>query len=475
MSIALLLVLLYASLRRQPNPVQSNSSPTDAPALPDLPADRVLPLPLISADATAPDSRIGHLFDQDPATLWLLSRGSGPGSCLELHFLPQDMPFLSGIRAVPAAGDSLTGITKMALYVNNELTQVKEGDFDFPIGQKVFALRLCIEETGGDQVQNYAANDELISIRTMPQDQQTALQSLLFFDREGLAYYPLPPRFVAANVTPSSNLNPVSAFHAGRLFDGRPAGAWIEGEAATSVSTIRVRLAEAVQPSALVLWNGYQLSDIHYQNNSRVAALTLHAGNQPPLELECRDQSGAQILDLPSNLRLEDFSLEIDQKYPGSRYPETAISELCFLEGARSVILQTNWPRTVRGELELKTDQSPLYFYLDRSVSNRIEHRAGDYLRQQQLCIRSDGSFYARQEQNQARENTRTQYEISGHWGLREARAEYTRIQLFGKLVRVRFGANSTPIFEETLFEEEIEFLPDRIVGGERLGTFYLR
>lgn len=476
MSFLLLIILLYLSLNNQPGPAPVTEEVYDTSPPSGIPADRLLSLPLLSTHATAPDSRVDYLFDQSPETCWLLTRGSGPGECLEINFLPETMPFLSGIRILPAVADTLVTVRKMALYVNNELAQVKEGVFNFPIGQKVFVLRICIESTDADEEYSYREDNQLIRIHTLPSGVQTGLESILFFDQEGEAYYPLPPKYISANVLPSSNLNPVSAFHAGQLFDGDPGSAWIEGEtAAPGGSFLRIDLAEIIQPSFLALWNGFQLSDRHYRYNSRVAAMTILADDAPDFSFECRDQTGGQLIPLPGNQQLSSFTLRIDRTYRGDRYAEAALSELFFLDGAQPILLKTDWPERTQRQIVESSQQSPLRLYLNHSVTNRIEHSSGAYYRRKNLYIADDSRFYAKIEQNESNRNSVTQYDISGYWELQEATEDHCRLRLFGRSERVDFDANTTPDFQEDLFNEVITLQVDRIDGGEMLGRFYRR
>lgn len=476
LSFLLLLILLIMSLNNQSSvkPVEEKVYDTSPPS--SIPAERLLSIPLLSAGATAPGSQVDYLFDQQAETHWLLARGNGPGECLEINFLPQNMPFLGGIRVIPAIADTLATIKKIALYVNHELTAIKEGDFNFPVGQKVFALRLCIESTTADEEYSYMEDDHLIKIHTLPTGEQTGLQSILFFNKQGQAYFPLPPKYISAKVLPSSNLNPISAFHAGQLFDGNPNSAWIEGDAASpSGSFLNIQLAEAIQPSFLALWNGFQLSDQHYQNNSRAAGITLQMDNAPSFSFECRDQTGGQVIRLPSNLKLRSFSLHIDRTYRGTRYPETALSELFFMDGPQAIVLKTDWPQRIQQEVSAEIQQTPLRLYLNRAITNRIEHSSGDFHHRKKLYIAADGHFYAQIERNELSQKHITKYSISGHWELQDASETNVRLRLFGKVEQTDFATNATPTFKEELFNEVIDIQMDRIDGGETLGIFYLR
>ena len=476
LSFLLLLILLIMSLNNQSSvpPVEEKIYDTSPPS--SIPTERLLSIPLLSIGATAPSSQVNHLFDQRSDTYWLLSRGNGPGECLEINFLPQNMPFLGGIRVIPAIADTLATVNKIALYVNHELTAIKEGDFNFPIDQKVFTLRLCIESTTADEEYSYMEDDHLIKIHTLPTGEQTGLQSILFFNKQGQAYFPLPPKYIPANIQPSSTLNPISAFHVGQLFDGNPGSAWIEGDAAlTAGSFLNIQLAEAIQPSSLAIWNGFQLSDKHYQNNSRAANITLQAKGAPSFSFECRDQTGGQVIRLPSNLKLLSFSLQINNTYRGTHYPETALSELFFMDGPQSIVLKTDWSQRIQQEVSPEIQQTPLRIFLNRPITNRIEHSSGEFYHRKKLYIAADGSFYAQIEKIELNQKHITQYDLSGHWELQEADEETVRLRLFGKIEQTDFAANTTPTFQEDLFNEVVDIQMDRVNGGKMLGRFYLR
>ena len=81
-------------------------------------------------------------------------------------------------------------------------------------------------------------------------------------------------------------------------------------------------------PSVIELVNGYAKSDDIYTKNSRVRLLELSNSQGEQITLTLDDTQDWQTIKLPPMQKSSWLALTIRGVYPGSKYQDTAISEL---------------------------------------------------------------------------------------------------------------------------------------------------
>ncbi|MFO1172728.1 MAG: caspase family protein [Hyphomicrobiaceae bacterium] len=115
------------------------------------------------------------------------------------------------------------------------------------------------------------------------------------------------------------------------LFDGQADTAWVEGEKDAGAGQIlTVTFASERTVTGLTITNGYNKSQRLYERNSRPKTLRLHFSGGDERDVTVADRMGAQSIAIdPPALALL-VSVEILSVYPGSKYKDTAISELTF-------------------------------------------------------------------------------------------------------------------------------------------------
>ena len=246
------------------------------------------------------------------------------------------------------------------------------------------------------------------------------------------------------------------------------------GSSMTHLDTFREM--DSLIPYAEALgFESFQTTEQHFQNNGRAARITLRNNDSPIFSFDARDQVGGQLFALPSNLKLQSFSVHIDHSFRGVRYPEVALSEFFFMDGPQSIVLKTDWSERIQKETADEIQQTPLRLYLNRPIINRIQHSSGTFYYHKKLYISKNGHFYAQVEKNERNKNRTIQHQISGHWELQDYDENRARLRFFGRSEQTDFSSNTTPTFQEDLFNEVIDIQLNRINGGELLGTFYLR
>ncbi len=118
----------------------------------------------------------------------------------------------------------------------------------------------------------------------------------------------------------------------GNLFDGRPDTAWVEGmkDGDGEGQVVSVTYPSERSFRALLIQNGYNKSERLYERNSRPAELRVTFANGEQRTIALEDLMGQQVFTIDPPVRAKFALLEIVSVYPGSKYTDTAISELAF-------------------------------------------------------------------------------------------------------------------------------------------------
>lgn len=246
------------------------------------------------------------------------------------------------------------------------------------------------------------------------------------------------PVIEKAHVDASSMLSPRIAYGPEHLFDSQFDMAWsTDGSKSNGIGeSITVKFDQNVDIAGLVLWNGYQRSQIHYQANGRIRKLKI--GKEI---ITVRDQIGEQKIMLKNALNTDTVTLTIADIFKGDAYKDVLISELRFLDSKGRLIL----PQV---EAEAETLPDAIAFLQDRTYSSFIKNalREGDEIQSDtdsvmqcsstSLRVRSNGTFviYADYLDGQVLSGTYTPGVIEGNWTKTERNNE---IGIFGKRYRI--------------------------------------
>ncbi len=120
-----------------------------------------------------------------------------------------------------------------------------------------------------------------------------------------------------------------NSYRAGNLVDDKRATAWVEGRNDDGIGEwLLVDFGEPTTPRAIELRNGYTKNDDIYRKNGRVRDIEIvtSAGENRPVTLS--DTGAFQQIDLSGLDEMQWLQLRIKSVYPGSKYADTAISEL---------------------------------------------------------------------------------------------------------------------------------------------------
>ena len=119
-----------------------------------------------------------------------------------------------------------------------------------------------------------------------------------------------------------------TSYYSKQLYDWNPRTAWVEGKADYGIG----EYFEVDLPyggSNIGIFNGYQKNYDTWLNNSRVKKLKIYGNGKALCFVELHDQMGVQNFDLPPNSDYGLYRFEIVEVFPGLKWKDVAISEIC--------------------------------------------------------------------------------------------------------------------------------------------------
>lgn len=135
-----------------------------------------------------------------------------------------------------------------------------------------------------------------------------------------------------SNVTATSYLTESEyglVHHPSNLVDGSLANAWVEDVSRQGEGeAITIQLNEIYTLSGFNINAGYQKSADAFAKNSRPATLLITFSDGSSIDITLQDINEQQQVNFPSAIETSSVTLTIQSIYPGSKYEDTAISEI---------------------------------------------------------------------------------------------------------------------------------------------------
>ncbi|MFO7869488.1 MAG: hypothetical protein R6U95_09355 [Bacteroidales bacterium] len=362
---------------------------------------------------------IYNLFDNDTTTYWQTPDGSSVGEGLLFYFSePINLCYIT-IKGTSYPDTNRLEIISCVIYQNGR----KFNKFIYPKNEKH-------ESTGKimnlpqNEPQEKITKNVYIRINTCSQKQQKFLfkfdekeywtnkygkeysnfypeksyiqiSEIRFLDKNKDTIQVLPPLYETCKVTASSVLEPSRSYSPEQLFDCNTGFAWAaEYPDSTENHTITCTFDSAQTITKFAIWNGYQRSQSHFQNNSRVARCTF-ASADTSFSCSVSDKNGKQYITLPEPLYGKQFTITLTDFYKGKRYKDVVISEIRFFNQSIPIIPKTDFITT-----KVKDAHSIKSKYIQK-VMDRYVHTGGidsweeNYSINQQhfIILRSDFTF----------------------------------------------------------------------------------
>lgn len=130
----------------------------------------------------------------------------------------------------------------------------------------------------------------------------------------------------ASSVLSSQGKN---SYRTGNLIDDNRATAWVEGKKGDGIGEwLVIDFGVATTADAIELRNGYTKNDDIYRKNNRVRDIEIVTSVGQRRRFSLSDTGAYQRIDLSGFDEMEWLQLRILSVYPGSKYSDTAISEL---------------------------------------------------------------------------------------------------------------------------------------------------
>ena len=116
------------------------------------------------------------------------------------------------------------------------------------------------------------------------------------------------------------------------MFDGQLDTAWVEGVDGVGVGELlTIAFDEERLVSGISLLNGYHKSNDLFAKNGRITEIDLDTSDGQQLDAQIADNAGEQVLLFDRPVRLKWLSIRIANAVAGTKYTDTAISEMRVL------------------------------------------------------------------------------------------------------------------------------------------------
>lgn len=132
--------------------------------------------------------------------------------------------------------------------------------------------------------------------------------------------------YCATSVLPPQGKN---SYGPSMLFDGKQATAWVENDPESGLGqTITLDFGRERQVVGFDILNGYSKDERTWTNNSRVRGATLTLSDGQSFGIELPDMRDLNRFEFNRAVSTASIAIRVDSVYRGSKYADTAISEL---------------------------------------------------------------------------------------------------------------------------------------------------
>ncbi len=475
---ALSLLLFLSACGNEPGQKTANhsNSPENAVA-PELPPATYLEG--IYATSSAAGKGIENLFDNDPNTLWQTLPGTGPDEGIMLYF--QNALPITSMEIVAAEGSFNKDIPEteppIQIYTNGQVANTGQPNVWMSTTENGLVKSLYIRflSTGKEETETLQKG---INRHSFPKDAFVAIREIKIVNDKGETLRLVPPQRLKGSLTASSTLAPEAAYSSANLFDSRKEFAWAEGAASAGEGEVLTfEFDNAVNITAIQIWNGYQRSDEHFAANTRVRDFEFAAKGGSGQSYTLRDTKAGQKIELQSPAKGSAFELKIKSAYKGKSYKDLAISDIVFYDGERPFVLQSTLPEKYQATLRTKAASSPIAALLNKRISNAIieDVTEGDvFFNANSLILRSDGTFVYYSESSSGG-NLDISTIADGNWEL----LSDTQVKIFGKWTDQvnwpEYYEGNTQKTPTRIFNDVLTVNAKQVVGTKMVGTFFLK
>jgi Domain of unknown function (DUF4457) len=430
-----------------------------------------------------------HLFDDNTSTQWKTMKGAGPAEGIMIYF---DKPVKAGRFEMDILQENQCSTTGNAdIFVNGTSAgavsfENATASFSFddiaPNGIKSMYIKFRELEPHQENTRDYIKNNNgyeekyTAVLSLFDKNFSIGLSEIRFFDVTGKRIKIKAPQRISGTMTASSILQPSNSYSPENLFDHQKASGWAEGSAGAGVNEwIHFNFDEPVSISGIKIWNGYQRSDKHYNDNARAKQISFGATNSSEITYELKDQKAAQKIIFNQGNNGQDFKMSIKSIFPGSKYQDLVLSELTFYNGNQPFIINTPAKEDAIISTLSSIKGTVMEKFCDRSI-NINESDDGSKGRLLSFVLRSNQTFVIYDDQYDGASGSPVIYE--GNWEVLKQDAIQAEIRIFGKYY---FTDNAEILYKRKteeqvarVFQEKLTFTKDKIKGQKIIGDIDL-
>jgi len=422
-----------------------------------------------------------NLFDSNVNTKWKTMRGAGPDEGIMIYF---DNPIKLGkLELILLNEKECVSKGSVELFVNGS----KSGSFEFkdsiatfsfngksPSAFKSLYIKFAdlepAKQTSKNIIKKNADYTDIINstLTVFDKNYSVGLTEIRLYDKDGVRYNVLAPKRIQGNITSSSILEPKASYAPENLFDNQRGNAWAEGNPGIGVNEwLKFNFNSPVEMTAIKLWNGYQRSNKHYNDNARIQKLSFGIDNSTGVIYDVKNQKIAQRIELKEKIKGKNFTMKIKAAFPGNQYKDLVLSDLLFYNGIEPfIIVNTNKENVISQTID-NFKNTLMEKYLDRNIRIHEESAGGDGVRDLSFVLRSNQSFVIYDAVWSGPDGSPTVYE--GDWEVLKQEVDKVEIRVFGKY----FYTNNEDVLykrktEEQVsrvFQENLTFTKNKIKG----------
>lgn len=241
------------------------------------------------------------------------------------------------------------------------------------------------------------------------------------------------PAIVKGNVVASSILSPQPSYDPANLFDSRFEYGW-SSNGKSKGETLTLKFDQEQTITKLLIWNGYQRSDVHCYSNGRVKTVTVEGDGNYKSTIEIADIMGSQQINLPTPFKGKNLKLTIQDVFAGKKYPDLVVSELRFGNDTQWMTLDSRpFLEKIAAENKAQFQKANLTEILGQSFLGNEE------INKWTFRFRADGSFYAEgSKMDEEKGETEKSYAL-GNYEVKNITATSIELRIFGFLRKAKY------------------------------------
>jgi hypothetical protein len=443
----------------------------------------IVPEGIYATNTAAPtrEFNIANVIDGNTSTHWKTPEGSGTDEGIMFSF---SEPFeIGSIKVNTVMASGFAKVKAFSVYANGTfVTDRGTGNEALVLNKTVNSLFIRFGERD-DKIKTSTYSDPENDESSYKQEYYSkekciGVSEIEFFDANGKKINVKSPILVDCKITASSVLKPVLAYSPDNLVDSKREFGWAEGvSGGGEFESVEFLFQSSVTITECKIWNGYQRSESHFENNNRAKLISLIDEKGNSQEFTLADSQEPQMIKCTNAIMGKKLTLKINSIYPGDKYNDMVISEIVFFSNGVPIKLFTEYEEKLLVETK-KINNKQLDAILDRLIKTNFNSGESENFstNSNSLIIRSNNTFVCYSDRF-SRDNDYFEQRKStiteGGWEFIETKGNSARIRIFGKMYESTSGMQpyvgrkeneSTKIFQDFLTITDTSIVGDSFI-----------